>query len=112
MNIVKSGFIHGLVVNFFGNCVERSGVIKLNNTALEILQRVHADHSFGSYKAKRFSEALIKEDEKAFWFFELLLLFYLITRSNHKMSGEFAFVRYFKITTLIDIVCRVWNCLC
>lgn len=112
MNIVKSGFIHGGVAITLDDYDERKGVIKLNNPNLEILQRVYADHCFGPSKAKRFSVTLVEGEENAFWFAQVQLLFHLNTRTNDRMSGEFAFVRYFEITPPIDNVDRVLNCLC
>lgn len=93
LNIVKSGSIHRGDVITLDNYDEGNGVIKLTNATSEQLQRVYTDHAFGTSKAKRLIMTLVEEEERAFWFAQVLQLFHLYTQTNDETSGKFEYVR-------------------
>lgn len=107
MIIVESWFIYEGVVITLDNDDEQNGFIKLNDATSKILQRVYAEHAFGPSKANHFSVSLVKGEEKAFWSVQVLLLFGFNTRTNDRLPGKFAFVRFFEITSSIDSIDHV-----
>lgn len=112
ITIVKSRFIHGVADISLDSYDEQSGRIKKDVQFLASVQRVYADVAFGPSKAERFSVVLVESDGGDFWFSRVMLLFHLRTRSKTEMSGEFALIQYFEITSPIDSVDRVLRCLC
>lgn len=112
MNIFEWGFIHRGFLITLGNYGESNGVIELSNVTSEILQRVCADHSFGTPKAKRFSVTWVEGGAKKFRFTRVLLINYFNARTNMKNSRILAFAKNFKIMRSIDNTDLISNFLC
>lgn len=54
---------------------------------------------------------VVRKEEKAFWSAHLLLLFYPYTRTNFRISREFAIIRYLKKAPPVHTMDRVLRCL-
>lgn len=88
MNTVESGFIQFGDLITFHNYDDRNEVFILNKATPKVLQSVYIANSSGFSKANGFSLRLMKRDEKAFCFAQVLPCFLLNIKTNGNMSAD------------------------
>lgn len=83
---------------------EYKTLITLNIAILNVLQLVHAKHSFKLSKLNHHSVALVERAEKIFWLPQVLLLLRVPTQTNDRFLEEFSSVTYLEFAFPLVIV--------